>query len=173
MKTMIDTQEVLQKYINSHKRLPELEINIPTFSVFFDPKSGFVHWMREFCQDKTVVDCGCGRGQTTAVLRHSGLNVVAIDLNGADCPLIKDIHFMDAVFFPYSPNYVAMMCRPCRGEWIHATIVKAIESGAKFVYVGKEEHYNADLAPLPYKVERVLTDAGLQNESVWVISKED
>lgn len=169
---MLDAQQVLSEYLHSPLRRLELNINVPTFSVFFDPHNEFVEWMKGFCGDKTVIDCGCGCGQAVAVLRHAGINAVGIDLYGAETPLIPDIHLLNAVHFPFNHDCVVMMCRPCRGDWIHATIIKAVESGAKFVYVGKEEHYEADLEPLPYKVEKVLTNAGMQNESVWVISKE-
>jgi len=170
---MLDAQQVLSEYLHSPRRHFELNINVPTFSVFFDPLHEFVEWMKEFCGDKTIVDCGCGCGQTVAVLRHAGLEAIGIDLYGADRPLIHDIHLMNAVHFPFSPETVALICRPCRGDWIHATICKAVESGSKCVYVGKESHYEEDLEPLPYKVEKVLSSAGMQNETVWVISKEE
>lgn len=168
---MLNVNQVLDEYINSSLRVLETGINVPTFSVFFDPRNEFVNWMKEFTKNKIVVDCGCGRGQAVAVLRHAGLSVIGIDLYGAESPLIPNVHFINAAFFPFTNEHIAMMCRPCRGDWIHATIIKAVESGAQFVYVGKEEHYDADLQPLPYNIEKVLTGAGLQNESVWVVSK--
>lgn len=169
---MLDVRKTLMDYLHSPIRKLELGVNIPTFCVFFDPRNEFVNWMKEFCGDNTVVDCGCGLGQTVAVLRHAGIKTIGIDIFNSDSPLIPDIQLMNAVHFPFSDNFVAMMCRPCRGDWIHAAIIKAVEGGARFVYVGKEEHYAADLEPLPYKVEKVLTNAGMQNESVWVVSKE-
>lgn len=168
---MLDVQKVLGEYLHSPRRHFELNIIVPTFSVFFDPRNEFVDWMKGFCGDKTVIDCGCGCGQTVAVLRHAGIDTVGIDLYGAETPLIPDIHLLNAVHFPFGPSCVAMMTRPCRGDWIHATIIKAVESGADFVYVGKEEHFEADLEPLPYRVQKVLTNAGMQNESVWLITK--
>lgn len=169
---MIDAQHVLSEYLKNPIRMIEVNINIPTFSVFFDPRNEFVDWMKKFCGDKTVIDCGCGLGHTVAVLRHAGIKAEGVDLCKATTSLIQDIHIANAACFHFTPNHVAIMTRPCRGDWIHATIIKAVESGVDFVYVGKEEHYETDLALLPYNVQKVLTNAGIQNESVWLISKE-
>jgi hypothetical protein len=70
------------------------------------------------------------------------------------------------MFADFGPNVVALMCRPCRGDWIHATIIKAVEAGSEFVYVGKPSHFAADLEPLPFRVSMVMTDAGMMRDCV-------
>lgn len=145
----------------------------PDVSVFFDPSPLWVRWMRQFCGDRSVVECGCGVGHVALVLRQAGLSVCALDIEPPDFSFITDIvPINSAKFEHFGPKAVALMCRPCRGDWIHATIFKAVEAGSELVYVGRPSHFAADLEPLPYNVSMVMTDAGVMRECVWVISKE-
>lgn len=139
--------------------------------MFFEPRNEFIQWVKEFSDGKLIVDCGCGCANTTATLRMAGVKAIGLDLICPERALIGDIHVIDATDYPFSSDTIGMMCRPNRGDWIHATITKAVESGAKFIYVGKESHYKTDLQPLSYKVQKVMTNAGISNESAWIIER--
>jgi len=41
-------------------------------------------WPREFWKGKTVLECGCGAGPDTEILRNWGAKVVAVDIAGSD-----------------------------------------------------------------------------------------
>ena len=169
----MDTQKLLLEYTQMaiETMMSDAQIPFSTSSVFFDPRKKFVGWMHEFAVGHVVVDCGAGLGHTTLALQNHGVRAIAVDLFPSPDAVVENITPMNAVLFPFSDAFIAMICRPCRGDWIHATIIAAVESGAKCVYVGKESHYAADLAPLPYEVVKVMEQAGAAGESVWTISK--
>lgn len=169
----MNTHATLERYLSDPRRQLEQQIHYSTWSVFFESKPEFVRWMVEFVKERKVVDCGCGLGNTTAVLRQAGLHTMGIDLYPSDNALIDDIAPINSALFPYNNDMVALLCRPCRGDWIHATIIKAIEGGSPVVYVGKESHYEADIQPLPYHVEIIMHDAGVAGETAWLITKND
>jgi len=164
----MNTKEVLMDYLLDPMRMIEKEAYMPFSSQFFIPKPEFVEWCKKTYPDANWVDCGCGQGQVTKLLQDNGVSVLAIDLYAKD-NAVTEVLEMSAPMFPFGENMVGLICRPCRGAWIHATIIKVVESGCPCVYVGKESHFDADLAPLPYKVQLVLEDIGDDGENLWLI----
>jgi len=167
----MNTRQVLLNYTNVAIETMKYTSSFTTTQSFFEPHPEFIDWMREFAKNTVVVDCGAGLCNTTLALQTSGVNAVALDLYPSPNAMVKEVLGINAVLFPFSESFTAMICRPCRGDWIHATIISAVESGAQCVYVGKESHYEADLEPLPYKITKIMENAGLSNESVWTIGR--
>ncbi|MBS1722643.1 MAG: hypothetical protein JSS66_06490 [Armatimonadetes bacterium] len=145
--------------------------SMPTWSVFFEPRPEFIEWCAATFDKSTCIDCGCGKGLLVSLLRHRGLDAFGLDICPPTDAFVDDVLAIDAPLFAYSAHMTAFVCRPCRGEWIHATIMRAVESGCPVVYVGKQSHYASDLEPLPYKIEHVMDGAGADGESVWLVTK--
>jgi len=168
----MDTRKVLLEYVTSPIRLFELSAQMPFCSRFFEPLPKFITWCKETYPDAQWVDMGAGQGHVTQALRKAGLDALAIDLFLAESDaVIDDISKMDAAMFPFFAGHIGLICRPCRGEWIHASIIKAVEADCPVVYVGKDSHFDEDLQPLPYNTTLIMTDAGEAGESVWLVTK--
>ncbi len=169
---MIDTKDFLLNYLTSSLRHFEGRVKMPACGWFFEPKVEFIDWCKKTYPDANWVDCGAGQGHVVKMLRDVGLSACGIDLFKCDDNLaIDDMITMNSAMFPFSNNMIALMCRPCRGDWIHATIIKAVENKCPMIYVGKQSHFEKDLAPLPYKVELVLSDIGEDGENLWLVTK--
>ena len=170
MTAQIDPKQILTSYLTSAIRNLETGIPYTTFSVFFEPTQEFIEWMKANYHDKTIIEVGAGKAVASGMLQDAGLNVVATDLYPPSDASIRVVA-MNAAHWPYAENQIGMLCRPCRGDWIHAAICKAVEGCGTMLYVGLEKHHEADLEPLPYKVEKVLVDIGESGECVWRITK--
>jgi hypothetical protein len=167
----MDTRQVLLNYLTAPRRMFEGLVRMPFCSRFFEPKQKFLDWCKETYPGAHWIDCGAGQGHVTKLLRENGLVADALDLFLAEEDVvIDDMIQMDSAMYPFSNRNVALMCRPCRGDWIHATIIKAVNAHAPLVYVGKESHFEEDLKPLPYKIELVMQNAGEMNENVWLVT---
>lgn len=168
----MDAKAFLLDYLTSPLRHFEGMVRMPICSRFFEPKAEFVDWCKKTYPDANWVDCGAGQGHVVKILRDAGLSVTGIDLFlCSDDLVIDDMIPMDSAMFPFHNGMVALLCRPCRGDWIHATIIKVVESECPMVYVGKQSHFDEDLAPLPYKVELMLNDIGEDGENMWLVTK--
>jgi hypothetical protein len=100
------------------------------------------------------------------------MEAVGLDLYPCESDIvIDDMVPMDSAMYPFAKDNVALLCRPCRGDWIHATIIKAVEKGVPVVYVGKEKNATHDLYQLPYNIERVLEDIGSDGENLWLVTR--
>jgi hypothetical protein len=140
-------------------------------TVFFEPNKEFLDWIKSNFGDKILVDCGAGVGKVTSAIRGIGVNCLPIDV----CPSaysILEVLNIDSVHMAYNENTIALICRPSRGNWVHATICKSVEESGKAIYCGREKHYDEDLEPLPYKITKVMSDIGPDNDCVWLIEKE-
>jgi hypothetical protein len=169
---MIDTKDFLLNYLTSPLRHFEGRVKMPACGRFFEPKVEFVDWCKKTYPDANWVDCGAGQGHVVKMLREAGLSACGIDLFKCDDDLIiGDMIAMNSAMFPFSNNMVALICRPSRGDWIHATIIKAVENGCPVIYVGKSKHIEQDLTPLPYQIELVLNDIGEDGENLWLVIK--
>lgn len=166
----IDPKATLIEYLTSSLRGLEQMIPFSTCSVFFEPKQEFVEWVASNYGDKMIVEVGCGKAMPSAMLQKAGLNVISTDLYPPDDAMTK-VFPMNAAQWPYMESQIGLLCRPCRGDWIHAAICKAVEGCGTMLYVGLDKHFDNDLAPLPYNVERVLSDVGESGESLWRITK--
>lgn len=168
----MNVKSVLLAYLSNPIRQLEGLARMPFCSKFFEPNEQFIKWCKANYPNAFWIDCGAGQGHITKLLRENGIQAAGLDLySPTEDALIDDLINMDCVKFPFTENMVALMCRPCRGEWIHAAIIKAVESGCPFIYVGKQSHYDDDLAPLPYNVNLVLSDIGKDGENMWVVTK--
>lgn len=168
--SIINPNEVIESYFQNPLLMWRMKLGYETVSKFFIPNQKFIQWCKEAYPDSHFIDCGCGLGHVTKELRKAGLKVHGIDLYPTSYAVIDDIMPMDSVMFTYVEGMVPLLCRPCRGDWIHATIVRAVEACGVFLYVGKESHYSTDLLPLPYKVDRIMEDVGEAGEVMWRIA---
>lgn len=168
----MDTKSALMNYLSDPIRQLEGLVHMPFCSRFFEPRAQFVDWCKQTYPSAFWIDCGAGQGHITKLLRENGMQAAGLDLYApTEDAVINDLINMDCVKFPFTDKMVVLLCRPCRGDWIHATIIKAVESGCPMIYIGKQSHFNDDLAPLPYKVELVLSDIGMDGENLWIVSK--
>lgn len=138
---------------------------------FFVPTREFILWADETFGDRPWVDLGCGRGLLVSLLRHQGMRAIGVDVFPSVVAMIPDIVPQMAEKFIYAEPGIYSICRPCRGGWIRETIDKAVAGAGICVYVGIDKHHELDIAPLPYHTEKVMTNAGTDGESVWIIRK--
>jgi len=171
MITKLDPKATLMSYFSDPMRRLEGKAAFSSWNQFFKPNEEFLSMLGERFPNRLIIDCGCGVGHVTQTLRDAGFDVMPIDLYPSDFAVIDDIMGMDAAMFSYVDDMLPILCRPNRGAWIHATIIRAVEGSGTMLYIGKESHFDEDLAPLPYTVEKILTNAGENCESVWVITK--
>jgi hypothetical protein len=134
---------------------------------FFNPTPEFVDWLITYANGRRIVDCGAGIGLLEHELRaHGYTNVESIDANQRYGTLAR-VSIWDATQFPFTPDDLAMICRPCHDTWIEWTIGKATGNGAECLYVGLERNIGGDL-PLEFVGEGVRHDivAGEDDEIV-------
>jgi len=138
---------------------------------WFMPTSGFLAWFASEARGRAVIDCGAGNCLLGRLGASYGLRVLSVDIIPREGQP-KEIMRLPAETFPFSPGMVAFIARPCRGDWIRATIDHAMARRADAVYYVGLQRWNADdLSDLPYDVEEVYRAAGLDNESVWRITR--
>ena len=132
---------------------------------FFKPKDRFLKWMRKEYAGQRVYDVGAGTGHVSETLRRVGVNAIPMDLGFGDNP---EVFLADGTSFPYEPDSVVMLCRPCHGGFPLLTIMQAQRRGvATILYVGLERNRLIDLDVEARKFKRVLTDVGDEGENVW------
>ena len=124
--------------------------------VFFNPAKKFLDWIIK--QRRVVVDCGAGRGRLGAELLKRGMQSMAYDswyVENAEYVVLPADVTTDVEFLPCM---IIVIARPCRGDWIHDTIEKAIDSNAVVAYVGLPKNFEEDLDPImdAYKITEVM-----------------
>lgn len=142
--------------------------------IFFIPRPEFLTWLRDHVRGRLVVDCGAGAGRFARLAKACGISVLSIDiLPDHECGE-STILCQDATVFNYPRNAVAVIARPCRGQWIEDTIRRALETCAYVLYIGIPEHLSEDVEELQgVDVELVYRDAGEDHELVYEISREE
>jgi len=140
-----------RRYASAEQRQQALEVLVhkPTrtreFRVAFEPTDIFVRWLTAW--DRPVIDCGCGLSQL-------GTHVVA----------------EDAVAFDFPPKCLAVIARPTRGDWIHATMERTRECGARMVYVGLPAHVEEDVWDSRFQWQQIVLEAGTAGEQVYLLT---
>lgn len=141
----------------------------PQASRFFEPTEAFLAWAAENAGDRGVTDVGAGQGHVADALVRRGVKSLAIDLRGSDgeLPLVVPA---DGTAFRYPPGSVAMICRPCHGEFPSLVVRRAVECGVHAVwYVGLPKNVAADLYGFRSRFKVALTKAGKQGEKVYAM----
>lgn len=162
-------QDLITEYLN---RMLVPAMFYQPHSIFFEPiDDRFVNYMKTNYAQHHIVDCGAGKGFITQLLSDNGFSVTGIDIYPDMEPIARSI-YADAALYSWTENEVALICRPCRGSWIHCTMYGALMRNIDVVYVGKTNHYDEDLKPLEkhFKIELIMTKAGIDNENIWRIS---
>lgn len=136
---------------------------------FFEPKPVFFRELAKLVGDRMVIDCGAGVGHVSKALAGKGIKVRAIDTNLRERPVF-DIQREDAVEFPFTDKTLALIARPCGGDWIRETMDNAIATGTQVVYVGVQKNFERDIEGLPYDVSLVSKAVGKEDEQMFLIS---
>lgn len=141
-------------------------IGIPLGSSrFFEPTEAFLTYMKTL--DTPIFDVGAGAGHVTLTLVDAGLKCAAIDMC-EHANQVTNVHMADGTDFPYSPDAVVMLCRPCHGGFAEDVIQQAVTSKASVVlYVGLERNVEDDLGDLLPRFKKVAEDVGQDGEAIW------
>jgi hypothetical protein len=142
---------------------------------FFNPNPDFLIFLKQLVGGKLVIECGAGNGLLTKKMEEVGINVLPIDLFKRDSGFISIKE--DATKFKYPKNGIALIARPSRGDWIHDTILQALNTVNFVLYIGIDSHLEDDvqsldsLYPNIMNVEKIYDNAGKDEEKVFKISK--
>src|SRR5271157_4407256 len=137
------------------------------FVRFFEPTEDFVTYMRNFEEGTPIFDVGAGAGHVTKKLADAGLRVAAIDMHRHEKP-VTNVHMADGTDFPYTPDSVVMLCRPCHGAFAEQGILQAdICKAGVVLYVGLERNVEDDLGDYFPLFKVVATEVGKEGESIW------
>jgi hypothetical protein len=140
---------------------------------FFKPGAEFIAWMVEQFAGRKVYEIGAGQGHTARALAEAGLEVEAFDLHGRTGRVYRVVSGNGASY-PYQPDSVGLICRPCHGPFVQATIEHLVESGAAaIVYVGLRRNAVSDLAVFRRWFRVALEQAGADSETVYVWQRKE
>ncbi len=133
--------------------------------VFFIPNPSFLDSFTEYVKKEAlnVVDCGAGIGHLSKLLIDKGIKTCAIDLYPRENPQTEIIQ-MDAINFPFSAGMLAVIARPCHGDWVPLLIKKAVEAGAQVMYIGLKKNFGQDITGLGLAHWIFSKDAGVDGE---------
>ncbi len=132
---------------------------------FFEPTEDFVTYMRNF--EAPIFDVGAGAGHVTKKLADAGCKVAAIDMH-RHAKQVTNVHMADGTDFPYTPDSVVMLCRPCHGAFVEQVIEQATKCGVGVIlYVGLERNVEEDLGDLYPLFKVVATEVGKEGELIW------
>ena len=154
--------------LNLEKELRRMMVGTPLGVVrFFEPTEDFVTYMRNFAEGTPIFDVGAGAGHVTKKLADAGLKVAAIDMH-EHAKAVTHVHMADGTDFPYTPNSVVMLCRPCHGAFVEQVIEQATKCGVSVIlYVGLERNVEEDLGDSYRRFKVVATEVGKEGESIW------
>ena len=131
--------------------------------IFFQPTKKFIDWANNL--NLTIVDCGAGMGHLSKCLD----NVICIDMiprEGRD-PCVLD---MDALEFEhFGEKCVALLARPCHGDWVQQVFRKALDKGSRVFYAGLPRNYDDDLDGCEREI--IMDGAGEEGEELWEIKR--
>lgn len=133
---------------------------------FFRPRERFFDYMEKH-RGRVIYDVGAGVGHVTEELLGRGHDVVAMDLHGRDDQSPR-VEYLDGIHYPYEPDSVVMLCRPCHGVFPSLVIQQAWRRQVGFVlYVGLPRNRVLDLGSRSRRFTSVLRHAGQDRESVY------
>lgn len=143
-------------------------------SIFFKPKEQFIHELAAFikAEDWDVVDCGAGVGLLSKLLIESGIKCCPIDIFPRENPL-TEVHQIDALNFPFAAGMLAIIARPCHGDWVQDVILKAVENGAQAMYIGLKKNFKHDIVGLGLAHYIFSKNAGEDGEYAIVFRKRE
>lgn len=153
--------------------MQELVPPIPALK-FFKPLPQFIDWAVGRWSRRVVYDIGAGVGHVANRLHERpGMAVIALDLfqrKNAEYPVM----IQDATTYSYQPGSVAIICRPCHGDFTRDVIYQAQDQGvSEIAYIGLQRNVDADLAEWRSLFKFVLSDAGQDGECVWLWSADE
>lgn len=135
---------------------------------WFKPEKRFITWFKKNFEREFVYELGAGMGHTSKALSESGLRrVKAIDANirvGAVYP----VEIQDATNLDYDMEPVVLICRPCHGSFVEASIQQALTRRARaIVYVGLPKNVKADLGIFYRQFKCELKESGKEGEFTY------
>lgn len=137
---------------------------------FFQPNKFFIDYMTKMYEGLEIWDIGAGTGFVANELSKAGMHVVALDMLAREEPFFP-VLISNSVTQQYPREAVMLFCRPCHGGFVEATIYQGLRCGVRnFVYAGLAKNVGDDLSHFRRSFKRILTEVGLENESLYTWS---
>ena len=149
---------------------------------FFEPDQNFLNWIKQYANDRLIIDVGCGSGHITKALRKLGCKVMGIDpfLISKDMTEAKfndDVHLLPwriedhPNFFVGRGNQVLLLfARPCHSDFVsNALEMKDADTEALYITVPENIMRYNDLGRFQSKAIQ-LDHEGTSRESEVVYS---
>jgi len=129
---------------------------------FFKPKPRFFAEMRSFL-NLQLYDVGAGVGHVASLLRADDHRVIAIDIAERDGQY--GVVLANGASYPYEPDSVVLLARPCHGVFPSLVVEHAKDRGVAWaVYVRHPRNRKADVGMFWL----VARDVGEDGESMYV-----
>lgn len=95
-------------------------------------------------------------------------NILCIDIHSREGqePCVLNI---DVLNFAFGKDCVALLARPCHGEWIQQTFDRALSRGSRVFYAGLPRNYDDDLDGCEREI--IMDGAGEEGEELWEIKR--
>ena len=135
---------------------------------FYEPRPAFTQRMREFL-GRRVYDVGAGCGHVAKLLQDAGHVVEAIDLYPREGS-VMNVTLANGACFPYEPDSVVLLARPCHGPFAGAVADHAMMNRgcSAVVYVGKKASMLSDCYPLEHSFKKEGGIVGAAGETMFV-----
>lgn len=156
-----------------------------TMNKFFEPDEEFLMWIKDYANNRLIVDCGAGKGHITRALHVMGCKVVGIDPY-ADYTKFRDENFRlrlghihmipdqsEHSKLAQMPNSLLLFCRPCHSSFVEDTI-QNMHPTSEALYITKPDNFDDydDLGEFKeLAVEIPHKGTSQEDEKVWSIKK--
>lgn len=131
----------------------------------------FLEIVSSIVKDRTVIDCGAGRGLFGSLWNHFGKGkVISIDLEMPNAPISKIIE-ANSEHYCFPVNSVPIFIRPSHSMFVHKTIFANLYKFTDIIYVSKHYNLHRDLenTGLFYDIQQVSGWEGSDGERIYHI----
>lgn len=158
---MLPTQDQMAEHLFEDEGLPFITIRNNGL-VFFQPDMTFVRWLKDYAQDRMIMEIGCGTGHLLHLLRAAGHNLLCgiepqwdymaqaeIDvqhdrniLQVMPWDVTRAANFIRTVTGARSGHVrgcILLFCRPCHSNFVEEAIDCA-SPGTEIMYITKPEN---------------------------------
>jgi hypothetical protein len=138
---------------------------------FFEPTVDGLIILAQLLKNKAVMEVGAGTGLLASKLQKSVPRYVPVDLLPRE-GTFTEVYVLDATRLSYLNIDIVVMARPCHGDWVHDTIMKALSDGCTVFYLGLPRNEDQDLQSLvdagkPFHMAGVIP-LGKEGELLYV-----
>lgn len=153
--------------------------------LFFDPDKEFVEWIKDYANDRVIVDVGCGSGELLFRLYEAGhRRLIGIDafhpyeiFSPSSYKRIGHVlHFIPAeINSPFATRIVSglgeralvLLCRPCHSSlFIEEVYNLCYDNNIELLYIGLTSNLQRDLEWYEDKIELPHKGSSQENEVV-------